>query len=203
MLLDTVMCCNFHSAFLFLHFTSYLCLVSCRHNQVSPSLSLVQEPQSCSQRMNAWSSLTQLSGGTGASRVVFRIHCPWNCSSGTYKRKLEGHLAGRGRFESMAGRKLKCHLFWGWVAGKGCIVGMCSLLPGSATWQVIYDNFYAGKYCISSWVFSRNIVVATCSRRQTHSEGQCRQWSAVYYTSGPTAEPPLHQGPRPVFVKTL
>ena len=48
-----------------------------------------------------------------------------------------------------------------------------------------------------------SIVVATCSGKQTHSEGQCRQWSAVYYTGGPKAESPLSQGPRPVFVKTL
>ena len=46
-------------------------------------------------------------------------------------------------------------------------------------------------------------VVATCSGKQTHSEGQCRQWSAVYYTGEPKAESPLSQGPRPVFVKTL
>ena len=45
-------------------------------------------------------------------------------------------------------------------------------------------------------------VVAKRSRKQTHS-GQCGQWSAVYYTSGPKAESPLSQGPRPVFVKTL
>ena len=47
-----------------------------------------------------------------------------------------------------------------------------------------------------------NIVVATHSGKQTHSEGQCR-WSAVYNTGGPKAESPLSQGPRPVFVKTL
>ena len=46
-------------------------------------------------------------------------------------------------------------------------------------------------------------VVATCSGKQTHSEGQCREWSAVYYTGGPKAESPLSQGPPPVFVKTL
>ena len=46
-------------------------------------------------------------------------------------------------------------------------------------------------------------VVATRSRKQAHSEGQCRQWGAVYYTGGPEAESPLSQGPRPVFVKTL
>ena len=46
-------------------------------------------------------------------------------------------------------------------------------------------------------------VVATRSRKQILSEGQCRQWSAVYYTGGPKAESPLSQGPRPVFVKTL
>ena len=44
-------------------------------------------------------------------------------------------------------------------------------------------------------------VVATHSGKQTHSEGQCRQWSAVYYTGGPKAESPLSQGPRPAFVK--
>ena len=37
----------------------------------------------------------------------------------------------------------------------------------------------------------------------THSEGQCRQWSAVCYTSGAKAESPLSQGPWPVFMKTL
>ena len=46
-------------------------------------------------------------------------------------------------------------------------------------------------------------VVATSSGKQIHSEGQCRWWSAVYYTSGPKAQSPLSQGPRPVFVKTL
>ena len=44
-------------------------------------------------------------------------------------------------------------------------------------------------------------VIATRSGKQTHSEGQCRQWSAVYYTSMPKAESPLSQGPRPAFVK--
>ena len=47
------------------------------------------------------------------------------------------------------------------------------------------------------------VVVAMRSGKQTHSEGQCREWSAVYYTRGPKAESPLSQGPRPVFVKTL
>ena len=46
-------------------------------------------------------------------------------------------------------------------------------------------------------------VVATLSGKQAHSEGQRRSWSAVYHTGGPTAESPLSQGPRPVFVKTL
>ena len=46
-------------------------------------------------------------------------------------------------------------------------------------------------------------VVVTHSRKETHSEGQCRQWSAVYDTGGPKAESPLSQGARPVFVKTL
>ena len=39
------------------------------------------------------------------------------------------------------------------------------------------------------------------SGKQTHSEGQCRQWSAVYYTGVPKAESPLSQGPRPAFLK--
>ena len=46
-------------------------------------------------------------------------------------------------------------------------------------------------------------VVATRSGKQTHSEGQCRYWSAVYCTSGSKAESPLSQGSQPVFVKTL
>ena len=44
-------------------------------------------------------------------------------------------------------------------------------------------------------------IIATLSGKQTHSEGQCREWSAVYYISGPKAESPLSQGPRPAFVK--
>ena len=54
---------------------------------------------------------------------------------------------------------------------------------------------------VQPWVSS--FVVARCSGKQTHSEGQCRWGSAVYYTGGPKAESPLSQGPRPVFVKTL
>ena len=46
-------------------------------------------------------------------------------------------------------------------------------------------------------------VVAMCYRKQTHSEGQCREWNAVYYNGGPKAESSLSQGPRPVFVETL
>ena len=38
-------------------------------------------------------------------------------------------------------------------------------------------------------------VVATRSKKQTHSEGQCRYWSAVYYTGGPKAESPFSQRP--------
>ena len=38
-------------------------------------------------------------------------------------------------------------------------------------------------------------AVATCSSKQTHPEGRCRQWSAVYHTGGPEAESPLIQGP--------
>ena len=44
-------------------------------------------------------------------------------------------------------------------------------------------------------------VIAMLSGKQTHSEGQCRKWSAVYYTRGPRAESPLSQGTRPAFVK--
>ena len=46
-------------------------------------------------------------------------------------------------------------------------------------------------------------VVATRSGKQTHSEGQCREWSAVYYTRKPKAESPLSQGPWAVFVWSL
>ena len=56
------------------------------------------------------------------------------------------------------------------------------------------------KFCKKGHVVS---VIATLSGKQTHLEGQCRQWSAVYYTSGPRAEFPLSQGPRPAFVKTF
>ena len=47
------------------------------------------------------------------------------------------------------------------------------------------------------------LAVAVCSGKQTHSEGQCREWSAAYYTGGPKADSPVSQGLRPVFVKTL
>ena len=53
------------------------------------------------------------------------------------------------------------------------------------------------------WSRSIDFVVAMCSGKQTHSEGQCREWSAIYYTGGTKAESPLSQGLRPVFVKTL
>ena len=46
-------------------------------------------------------------------------------------------------------------------------------------------------------------VVATRSVKQTHPEGRCREWSAVYHTGRPEAESPLSQGPQPVFVKTF
>ena len=54
------------------------------------------------------------------------------------------------------------------------------------------------------WSFSFSIspsVTATRSRKPTHSEGQCKWWSAVYYTGGPKAESPLSKGPWPAFVK--
>ena len=63
-----------------------------------------------------------------------------------------------------------------------------------------HRNKEHGHYGMTSWTLS---VVATCSGKQTHSEGRCRQWSAVYDTGGPKAESPLSQGPRPAFVKIL
>ena len=51
--------------------------------------------------------------------------------------------------------------------------------------------------------FTTSIVVAMRSGKQTHSEGQSRQWRAVYYTGGPKAESPLSQGSRQVSAKTL
>ena len=38
-------------------------------------------------------------------------------------------------------------------------------------------------------------VIATHSGKETHSEGQCRQWSAVSYTGGPKAELLLGKDP--------
>ena len=70
-------------------------------------------------------------------------------------------------------------------------VYFCSQLSNSR-WSLQQETF---KECL---LYS---VVAMRSRKQTHSEGQCRQWSAVYYTGGPKAESPLSQGPRPAFVK--
>ena len=52
-------------------------------------------------------------------------------------------------------------------------------------------------------IIQHYVVVTTHSGKQTHSEGRCRKWSAVYYTGRPKAESPLSQGPRPVFLKTL
>ena len=60
-----------------------------------------------------------------------------------------------------------------------------------------------GEDLLEEGMTTHSSVVATRSRKQTHSEGQCRQWSAVYYTGGPKAASPLSQGPRPVFVQTL
>ena len=54
-----------------------------------------------------------------------------------------------------------------------------------------------------TWLSNWTNVVAMHSRKQTHSEGQCREWSTVYYTGKPKAESPLSQGPRPVYVKIL
>ena len=55
---------------------------------------------------------------------------------------------------------------------------------------------------VFTWGKERIVVVSRFGK-QTHSEWQCRWWSAVYYTGGPKAESPLSQGPRPVFVKSL
>ena len=52
--------------------------------------------------------------------------------------------------------------------------------PGKAKFVSL---FKARRYCCSH------------AFRETHSGGQCRQWSAVYYTAGPKAESPLSQGP--------
>ena len=54
---------------------------------------------------------------------------------------------------------------------------------------------------LSSYFF--HLVVATRSGKRMHSEGQCRQRGAVYYSGGPNTASPLSQGPRPVSVKTL
>ena len=59
----------------------------------------------------------------------------------------------------------------------------CSLLGFS-----VHGISQAG---ILEWV----AIVPMCSGKQTHSEGQCRECSALYYTCGPKAESPLSQGP--------
>ena len=38
-------------------------------------------------------------------------------------------------------------------------------------------------------------AIAMRSRKENHSEGQCREWRAVYYTGGPTAESSLAKDP--------
>ena len=52
-------------------------------------------------------------------------------------------------------------------------------------------------YITSLGLITRNLYLLVLYRsgKQTHSEGQGRQWSAVYYTGGPKAECPLRQGP--------
>ena len=50
-------------------------------------------------------------------------------------------------------------------------------------------NIFLETFCevpISGFIHS--YVVAMRSGKQTHSEVQCGQWSAVYYTGGPKAE---------------
>ena len=82
-----------------------------------------------------------------------------------------------------------------------------SLFNSPLVWKGIYwliqlKSLFLRTYWILLFEFGSS-VVATCSRKQTHSEEQCRWWSAVYYTSGPKAEFPLSQGPQQTFVKTL
>ena len=78
---------------------------------------------------------------------------------------------------------------------QGCILSPCLF------------NFYA-EYIIrnagldEAWL-QVWLVVAMRSGKQTHSEGQCRSWSAGDYAGGPKAESPFSQGPRPAFMKTL
>ena len=56
---------------------------------------------------------------------------------------------------------------------------------------------------LALFIFLFITLLATGSGKQTHSEGQCRSWSAVEYAGGPKAESPFSQGPRPAFMKTL
>ena len=58
-------------------------------------------------------------------------------------------------------------------------------------------------YVMEMFIESVLLFVATCSGKQTPSEGQCRWGSALYYTGGPEAESPLSQGLRPAFVKVF
>ena len=78
-----------------------------------------------------------------------------------------------------------------------------SFIPNQCfRWLIQLKYLFMRTYWILLFEFGSS-VVATRSRKHTHSEGQCRWWSAVYYTGGPKAEFPLSQGPRPTFVKTL
>ena len=67
-------------------------------------------------------------------------------------------------------------------------------------WLIQLKSLFLRTYWILLFEFGSS-VVATHSGKQTHSEGQCRWWSAVYYTSRPKAEFPVSQGPWPAFVK--
>ena len=58
-------------------------------------------------------------------------------------------------------------------------------------------------HCIFSFISCSRHVIAKCSRKQTHSEGQCGYWSAVYYTGGSEAEFPLQPGTPTNFCEHL
>ena len=110
---------------------------------------------------------------------------------------------------------------WCWEglgAGEGDDRGWDGWMASSTRWTWIWVNsrrwWWTGRLGVLRFMESQRVghdwatelnwtelVLATHSRNQTHSEGQCRWWNAVYYTGGPKAESPLSQGPRAAFVK--
>ena len=99
-------------------------------------------------------------------------------------------------FTSIKGTRIWFSLTW-MFHSSGPYPVTSSTAPTHTSFSVLYRRGFTSERGNRTG----SIVIATLSRKQTHSEGQCRQWSGVYYTDRPKAESPLSQGPRPAFVK--